>query len=152
MSGLLLLSHPVVPQAPPLVDAVGPVYEVFDGFELPDDPYAEGFQADGLVATPLGWSYGSDVAKPGGLPSRGPSQGGITGKVGAVGAQPLPVAECVHKDPSQFQAVKAPLLTTQFFFGPGGVAPGIAETLSLQNVQDNPPEPGSLESILLGAS
>lgn len=152
MSSLLLISHPVVPQEPPLQDAVAPNYEVFDGLELPDSPYEGGYAKTGLTTTGLGRSYGTDVARPGALNEFGPSQGGITGKVGAVGAQPLPVADCIHKDPSQYQSVKAPLLTTQFFFGPGAQAPGIAQTLTLTDIQENPPVPGDMASILMGLS
>lgn len=141
MSGLLIAGSHGVPETAPLESFVGTDYERFDGMEMPEEA--------GYMATPLGEEYTS--------PNPGAAQfeqvlrePGIPGKVGSIDATPLPVADCIHKPESQMVGAAVPWIpTTQFNLGPGGDAPGLDQSLFLQYVSDNPPQPDSLESIFL---
>jgi len=136
VAGILFLSGRNIAQAPGIEERVAPDYERFDGLE----PYApdEGSNLDAPAHN----------FRPGALATHAGGVGGIAGKVGSVGASPLPVADCVHR--SEFLSVEASLLTTQFRFGPGGAAPGIAATLAMTDLLVNPPAIDELSVIFAG--
>jgi hypothetical protein len=144
MAGLLLVSGPSVPQSAPLESAVDTNYERFDGLTYPQ----------GLDMVPVGEgdNYGP-TARPGQLQTHGPSNGkpakGIPGVVGSVGASPLPVADCLHK--VDFETVTASPSNPNFRFGPGGAAPGLAQTVMMTEIIQNPPQPEGLSLIFTGA-
>lgn len=133
---LLLVIHPPVPSAEPIERRVAPDYERFDGLA---DTVLEGSPS-------LGDAYGPSPRPGQQQTHRGP-QGGISGKVGSVGATPLPVADCVHK--TDFGWVEAPLVTTQFRFGPGGANPGVGSTMAASDSM-NPGQPSDFFSIFAG--
>lgn len=145
--GLLLITAPPVPTRPPLEHDVAPNYERFDGLEPLYDFEGE---PSGFVPTALGDSYGPS-GRPGQLNTHGPRIGGIPGKVGSVGASPWPVDNPNH--PGYPRAtVHATQLTTQYRLGPGGAAPGLAQTIAMTEITNAPPQPGDLTSILAGLS
>jgi hypothetical protein len=143
-AGLLATIGPrVVPQSPPTDQAVAYNFERFDGFEPLDHPAGERLvlPADGprpgQQATPLAeQTYTpSTLARP----------------VGVVGGQPLPVAPCIFRPPGDYTAAKAP--TVQWRLGVGQAGPsslGVANTLQLNEITQNPPQPGDLASIVGG--
>jgi hypothetical protein len=89
----------------------------------------------GSPSRPGGWQHGQEA-----LPSA------IPGKVGSVGATPLPVADCIHKPEEAMATAYASTLTTQFNAYPssGSRAPGLDQSLFLQGVVDNPVAPDDL--------
>ena len=105
-------------------------YERFDG--LDDLAAVADFMVVGSPSRPGG--YGQQRALPSAIP----------GKVGSVGATPLPVADAIHKPESDMATAYATPLTTQFRTGPGGAAPGLDQSLFLQSVVDNPTPPDDL--------
>lgn len=136
MSGLLIAGSHGVPTTAPLESFVATDYERFDGL---DDLAAI---ADNIVT--------GSPSRPGGFtdPQRAlPSA--IPGKVGSVGATPLPVADCVHKPESDMNTAYATPLTTQFngYASSGSAAPGLDQSLYLQSVVDNPVPPDSLAAM-----
>jgi hypothetical protein len=134
MSGLLIAGSHGVPTTAPLESFVATDYQRYDGFEdlaaIPDEI------VEGSPSRPGGWQQGQRA-----LPSA------IPGKVGSVGATPLPVADAIHKPESEMATAYASTLTTQFSGGPGGAAPGLDQSLYLQSVVDNPVAPDQLASI-----
>lgn len=133
MSGMLIAGSHGVPTTAPLEDFVATDYQRFDGLE-------------DLAAIPPNDTVGSPV-RPGGWGGQGALESAIPGKVGSVGATPLPVADCVHKPESQMATAYASTLTTQFQGGPGGAAPGLDQSLYLQYVNDNPAPPDDLAAM-----
>jgi hypothetical protein len=139
-----------VPQTPPLETRVAENYQRFDG--LDSTPYP-GSNLSGLETpydvTPRPGQAGTpgslvDVG-PGKL---GPNARGIPGVVGSVGATPLPVADCLKK--TNFETVAATQSNPNFRFGPGGQYQGIAQTIAMSEISQNPPQPGDLASIYAG--
>ena len=134
MSGLLIAGSHGVPAEAPLESFVATDYQRFDGLEdlaaIADEIVV------GSPSKPGGWQPGARA-----LPSA------IPGKVGSVGATPLPVADCIHKPESDMATAYATTLTTQFSGGPGGAAPGLDQSLYLQYVVDNPVPPDSLAAL-----
>ena len=129
MAGLLIAGSHGVPTEAPLESFVATDYERFDGLE-------------DLSATPTVDLIGSP-RKPGGYPDEVAIPSAIPGKVGSVGATPLPVADCIKRNEDR-QTAYATTLTTQFSGGPGGAAPGLDQSLYLQSVVDNPVPPDAL--------
>jgi hypothetical protein len=133
MSGLLIAGSHGVPSSPPLESFVATDYVRYDGFEdlaaIPDEMVV------GSPSRPGGW--GQQRALPSAIP----------GKVGSVGATPLPVADAIHKPESEMATAYASQLTTQFNTGPGARAPGLDQSLYLQYVVDNPVAPDQLAAI-----
>ena len=138
MSGLLIAGSHGVPSSAPLEDFVATDFERFDG--MADPPEAG-------LSNPLGEEYASP--RPGQANFSQHDLGvAIPGKVGSVGATPLPVADCIKKPENEMNAPSVGSQpTTQFNLGPGGAAPGLDKSLFLQFVNDNPPQPDSLGSI-----
>lgn len=133
MSGILIAGSHGVPSTPPLESFVATNYERFDGL-------------DELAAIPPVEVEGSPV-RPGGWGGERALESAIPGKVGSVGATPLPVADCIKKPESEMATAYASELTTQYNTGPGGAAPGLDQSLFLQSVVDNPVAPDSLAAI-----
>ena len=134
MASLLIAGSHGVPTTAPLESFVATDYERFDGL---DDLAAIADEiVEGSPSRPGGWQHGQRA-----LPSS------IPGKVGSVGATPLPVADAIHKPESEMATAYASTLTTQYNTGPGGAAPGLDQSLFLQSVSDNPTPPDSLASI-----
>ena len=136
---MLLAVNPVVPQDPPVESAIGPFYERFDGLE----PWAW-TQEDGYDPTSLGTSYG-DSPTPGQLNTDDTAPAGIYGKVGSVGANPVPVYDPLHKADMTSQLFSHP--TTQYRIGPGAKAPGLQNTITSTEVTNYQPQPDELASI-----
>lgn len=147
MSGVLVAGSKPVPATPPLQSAVAPYYERFDGLDeigQTGDP--------SVVSVALGVSYG-EQPDPGRLNAPFTPGRGIAGKVGSVGASPAPVA--TQWGPSAAlrvprETVHVSQLTTQLRMGPGGQAPGLAQTITMTEVQRNLPQPDDLSAIYLG--
>lgn len=137
MSGWLIAGSHGVPTTPPLESAVDTNFQLFDGFEQLE--VGQGW-------TGLGDEYGA-TPRPGGYSAQFRLEPGIPGKVGAVGATPLPVADCIHKPESEMATVYATPLTTQYNVGPGGASPGLDQSLYLQSVVDYLPSPDPLASF-----
>lgn len=168
----IIISNPgmIVGPAVPQTDlAVAPNFQRFDGLAAPninppgngpaispgeldhpaglnDTDYAAGFATDGgtysqsprpgQMAQPLGQVY---------------TEGPIQGVVGTVGGQPLPVSPRVYKDQGAYTPSKWP--TIQHRLGVGQKGPsslGVANTVQLSEITNNPPVPGDLQSILGG--
>ena len=134
MSGILIAGAHGVPSTAPLESFVATDYERFDGLE--DLAAIADEIVQGSPSKPGGWQAGQRA-----LPSS------IPGKVGSVGATPLPVADCIKKPEADMATAYASTLTTQFGTGPGGAAPGLDQSLYLQYVNDNPTPPDSLANI-----
>ena len=145
-----LPSDYVVPSsgAPDL--AVGANFERFDGLSQPplDHPAAQ---------DPMYGGRG-DVEAYGASPRPGQKNqpvgqeytpGPISGVVGVVGGQPLPVAPWLYKQkvgaytPSKTHSI-------QHRLGQGQAYQGVAQTVALSEITDNPPQPGDLTMILAG--
>lgn len=134
MSGLLIAGSHGVPSGPPLESFVATDYERFDGLE---DPSAA-VVPTGVTGSPSSpGAYGRQEYRPVAIP----------GKVGSVGATPLPVADAIHKPEEAMATAYASQLTTQYRTGPGGAAPGLDESLYLQYIVDNPTPPDPLAAI-----
>lgn len=143
MAGVLIAGSRPVPSTPPVETAVAPYYERFDGLEAIGQ-----VPGNGVTSTPFGVSYG-EAPDPGRLNAPFTLGHGIAGKVGSVGASPLPVADRIHRMGAV--SVHVSQLTTQFRHGPGGSGfQGIAQTLAMTEIQQNLPEPDQLSSIILG--
>jgi hypothetical protein len=139
VSGLLIAGSHGVPSTAPLESFVATDYERFDGMDLPQElGYIPVGLGDGFTSPAPGKAnVGQRLLEP-----------GIPGKVGSVGATPLPVADAIHKPESQMAtAAVGSQPTTQYNLGPGGAAPGLDQSLFLQFVNENPPQPDSLASI-----
>jgi hypothetical protein len=136
---MLLAVNPAVPQTPPVEDAIGPFFERSDGL----DAWAW-TQEDGYDPTALGVSYGASP-DPGRNNTDATQPAGIYGKVGTVGANPIPVFDPLHKAIMEAQLFSHP--TTQYRIGPGGKAPGLQQTITSTEVTNYAPEPDELASI-----
>lgn len=144
MSGLMISYAKPVPVTPPLESRVQENYVRYDG--LDSTPYP------GLEVSPLEDAYPT-TPRPGASASDtkgklGPNARGIPGVVGSVGATPLPVGDCLKK--TVFETVAATQSNPNFRFGPGGAYQGIAQTLAMSEITNNPPQPGDLASIFMG--
>lgn len=154
----IIISNPgmIVGPAVPQTDlAVAPNFERFDGLSQPpldhpagvdDTNYTGGFATNGgtfsesprpgQMAQPEGQVY---------------TPGVISGVVGTVGGQPYPVSPRIYKDEGAYTPSKWP--TVQHRLGVGQRGPsslGVANTVQLSEITNNPPVPGDLQSILAG--
>lgn len=134
MSGLLIAGSHGVPSQAPLESFVATDYQRFDGLDTPDGPQPPA-ELEGSPNRPGGW--GGERALPLAIP----------GKVGSVGATPLPVADCIHKPESAMATAYATPLTTQFSGGPGGAAPGVDQSFYLDYIVNNPVAPDPLAAL-----
>jgi hypothetical protein len=148
MASLLIAgSHPL-PATPPLQHNVAPNYERFDGL----DELQGQMDGSNYVSTSLGVSYG-EQPDPGRLNAPFTRGNGIPGKVGSVGASPYPVqTQWGPSGPGAAvrKSTRVSQLTTQFNTGPGGVAPGLQQTLQLTEIIKNPPQREDAAVIFLG--
>ncbi len=143
MAGVLIAGSNAVPSTPPVEEAVAPYYERYDGLE----PIGQ-VPGNGVISTPFGVSYG-EQPDPGRLNAPFTRGNGIAGKVGSVGASPLPVADRIHRMGAE--SVKVSQLTTQFRMGPGSSGfQGIAQSVSMTEIQQGLPSPEGLSSIYTG--
>lgn len=143
MSGLMMARSRPLPASPPLQDRLDADYRRFDG--LDSTPYPGG-ENTGLevpyASTPRPGQAGTHGD------AMGPNARGIPGVVGSVGAAPLPVGDCLRK--VSFATVAATQSNPNFRGGPGGAYQGIAQTLAMTEISQNPPQPGDLASIIAG--
>lgn len=145
----------IVPGSPQADLAVAPNFERFDGIDQPvlDNPAAD--VADGASGGSLGADY-NPTPRPG--QTNQPigqvyTEGPLSGVVGVLGGQPLPVADRIQRPAGVTTLVNAP--TVQFRMGIAQRGPselGVAQTVALGQITSNPPEPGDLQSILSGWS
>lgn len=143
MSSLSLIAAGPVPETPPLEQAVAPNYRRYTGLNHPLN--------EGMTPVGEGSNYGPS-ARPGQEQTYGPANGrparGIPGVVGSVGASPLPVADCLHA--TGFATAQGTPSNPNFRFGPGGAAPGLAATVAMTEIVNNPPQPEGLSYITGG--
>ena len=132
----------IVPGAPQPDMAVAPNFERFDGLSQPplDNPAGQP-GVTGSASRPGGWVTPDEY-----------TPGVISGVVGTVGGQPLPVADWQTSTAHQQQATYTPSRTpsVQFRLGDGQANQGVAQTVQLSEITNNPPVPGDLTSILAG--
>jgi hypothetical protein len=131
--------------------AVAPNFERFSGLEgSPElDHPASG---DGA------WNSGSDYGmtpRPGQLSQpvgQTYTKGPLQGTVGVIGGQPLPVRAWESADDSAATRGYTPSKTPsiQHRLGDGQNFQGLAQTVILSELTQNPPQPGDLTSILAG--
>ena len=145
MSGILIIGSRPFPTTPPLRANVAADYERYDGLDQRQGDTPE----NAVLTTALGRSYGETPA-PGRINAPYTRPNGIAGKVGSVGASPLPVAAAVHRDPREMRSTRVSQLTTQYRHGPGAKPGGLAQTIAMTEITRNPPQPGDLTSILAG--
>jgi hypothetical protein len=143
VSSLSLLAAGPVPETPPLEQAVAPNYRRYTGLNHPKNA--------GMIPVGEGANYGPS-ARPGQQQTYGPANGkparGIPGVSGSVGASPLPVADCLHR--TVFETAQGTPANSNFRFGPGGAAPGLASTVQMSEIVNNPPQPEGLSYITGG--
>ena len=153
MTGMLLnFAGPdfVVPQVAPSDLAVAANFERFDGLTLPTTNPVTG---DGDSAV---YAFGPDHYGASPTPGRADTPvreqtytpGPLRGTVGVVGGQPLPTSDRIHRGPGTVQLVSE--YNTQHRLGVGQAYQGIAQTVQLQAITDNPPEPAGMTAILGG--
>jgi hypothetical protein len=149
----------VVPETPPVDLAVAPYYEKFDGLTALDNP-ATGDPISGGTGT--GSMYGFDrlteYPRPGALDTpvweQTYTRGPIAGLTNSLGGQPLsavPVSDRIHRPPGTTQRVTE--FNTQQRLGVGQAGPsslGVANTVQMGELVNNPPEPTPLDQILSG--
>jgi hypothetical protein len=139
---------PPVSAAPDL--AVAPGFERFDGLSQPplDHPAA---------LDPLSGGSGGGGAEYGATPRPGQmnqpvgqvyTPGPISGVVGTVGGQPLPVSPRIYKSPGDYTHSRTHSI--QWRLGQGQAFQGVAQTVALSEITSNPPQPGDLTAILAG--
>lgn len=160
MAGAVLLGPGLAgmiisPQTPQLQSAVAANYEAFDGLMPLDNP-ATGTPDSGDVGG--GAQYGFDV--PGDYPRPGQSdqplgqvytRGPLSATVGTLGGQPLPVSERIYKDSGNYTKSNTPSIQQRLGVGQHGPSElGVAQTVTLSQITDNPPQPGDLTLILAG--
>lgn len=146
MSGMLLnWAGPdlVVPEAAPTDLAVAPNFERFDGLTPLDHP----------AGSPKFWGDGA-TPRPGMQPTEDTyTPGPLAGVVGVIGGQPLAAA---RTSPRITRPEGATTLTTDYIAaqqqrsGVGQDYQGVAQTVALQDLLDNPPEPAGMTAILAG--
>ncbi len=135
MSVLIASAKPfIVPGTPPEDMAVAPNFERFDGLAPLDKPTGRdpGTRSDGT--TPVAQQTYTRSA-----------WDAITG---TVGGQPLPVADPIHRP--EGASTPAYAISTQFRGGAGQANQGVAQTVALADIANNPPTVGDLTSILAG--
>ena len=155
MAGMLLQwAGPLaVPSVPPVEIAVAPNFERFDGLGQPQLDHPAGDGAGGGAA--YGWDLAGHSPRPG--QSDQPhgqtyTPGPITGVVGTVGGQPLPVADAIHRGPGAgYTVAHSPSIQHRLGVGQRGPSSlGAANTVQLSEVTNNPPQPGDIASIIAG--
>lgn len=138
-AGMILSAGPdlVVPTAPPSDQAVAANFERFDGL------------------TPLDHPAGQRIFYPGGGPRPGSqptpdtyTPGPQAGLVNTLGGQPLPVSPRITRPPGETTYTTA--LGVQFRTGVGQNYQGVAQTVALADITNNPPVPDSMSTILGG--
>ena len=125
----------------PLDRTVAANYERFDGLDTLDNY--------GTVPSPT--TYGPvDNPRPG-QSVHTPltyTPGPLSGLTNTLGGQPLPVADWRFA-PGDYTPAHTPQ-TMQHRFGNGQAYQGVAQTVALGDIINNPPQPDSLDSILRG--
>jgi len=132
----------VVPGVAPTDLAVAQNFERFDGLTPLDNPagnqqlvYFDGHQPRPGASDP--------TAHPNTY-----TPGPIAGLVNVIGGQPLPVSDRIHRPAGVTQDVQE--YNTQNRRGVGQAYQGVAQTIQLQRLVDNPPEPAGMTAILEG--
>jgi len=153
MSSGVLLQHAgplIVGQTPQPDMAVAYNFERFDGIDQPplDHPAAEDPESGGSRG--FGVDYGASPRPGQHNQPQGQvyTPGPLSGVVGVVGGQPLPVSPRITRPAGTVTLVNAPSI--QWRLGVGQGYQGVAQTVALSEITDNPPVPGDLTSILAG--
>jgi len=143
MGMLYYAQAPVVPRTPPVELNHAYNFQEFDGLETPLG------NAPGEVS--FGTNYGS-TPRPGAintpLSEQTYTRGPLRGTVGTLGGQPLPVANPLYRLGRGYTPSTTP--TIQFRIGAGQNYQGVAQTVALSEVTNNPPVPGDLSGIIAG--
>jgi len=149
----------VSPLNPQLDLAVAPNFERFDGLTLPNDHPATN---DPERSCPgFGVDYGANVPghypRPGNMNTPMADQvytpGPIKGVVGTIGGQPLSgarVSDRINRPPGDYTRSKTHSI--QFRTGVGQNNQGMAQTVTLSEITNSPPQPGDITSIIAGRS
>lgn len=135
MSVLVATARPfIVPGTPPEDMAVAPNFERFDGMQPLDKPSGKvpGSRTDGT--TPL--AQQTYTASP------------WDGVTATIGGQPLPVADPLFR-PAGSSTPAFPV-NVQYRGGVGQANQGVAQTVAMAELANNPPPSGDLTSILAG--
>jgi hypothetical protein len=132
----------LVPQEPPAELAHAANFERFDGYEAL-------VNNDG--GTPVGANYGA-TPRPG---QRNQPLGqvftrsALSRTVGTIGGQPLPVANWLYRVGRGYTPSRG-ASHPQFRLGVGQNYQGVAQTVTLSEITNNPPVPGDLSGIIAG--
>jgi hypothetical protein len=144
--GTIPATRPATSESPDL--AIASNFERFDGLGQPplENPASQSEE------TALGEVYGASPRPGQHNQQEGQvyTRGALVGVTGTIGATPLPVSDWKYHQGAYTGAV-APSI--QFRQGVGQRGPselGAAQTTALGGITNNPPEPGSLSSIIAG--
>ncbi len=135
MSVLVATAKPfIVPGAPPEDMAVAPNFERFDGLAPLDKPTGRnpGTRTNGTTPVDL-QTY---------------TRSAWDAVTGTVGGMPLPVADPLHRP--EGSSTPAYPVNMQYRGGVGQANQGVAQTVQLATLANNPPAAGDLSSILAG--
>lgn len=140
-----------IPGSPPADLAVAPNFERFDGLDEPhlDNPAGvQGDRSQGGAAYGPGPRPGQQNQPTGQEYTPGP----ITGLVGVLGGQPLPVSDRIHRPAGSYTGVATNVgLPHRLGIGQRGPsALGADQTVKLAEITNNPPQPGDLTAIIGG--
>lgn len=129
----------MVPQSAPSDQAVAWNYEQFDGLTDLDHPAGNERSVfwDGHTPRP-GMQPTPDVYTPGPL----------AGVAGTLGGQPLPTSERIKRVEGTATYTVSP--SVQFRLGVGQQYQGVAQTVALADITNNPPTPDGMGAILAG--
>lgn len=161
MAGAVLLGPGLAgmiigPEVPQTENAVAANFERFDGLSSPplENPAAASPDDAAVGGAQYGWDIPGDSPRPG--QSDQPlgqvyTPGPISGVVGTVGGQPLPVSERIYRDAGNYTKSRTPSVQMRIGVGQHGPSElGVAQTVQLSEITNNPPQPGDLTSILAG--
>ena len=132
------------PTAPDL--AVAPNFERFDGIDEPPLDHPAGQQDGQRVG--IDYGHGPRPGQKNQPTGQVYTPGPLSGVVGVLGGQPLPVGDRIHRPDGVVTLVHTPSI--QFRLGVGQAYQGIEQTVALSEITNNPPQPGDLSAIIAG--
>lgn len=154
---MIIIANPgeIVGPAVPQTDlAVAPNFQRFDGLENPPLDHPAGLDDTNYVGGFATGGHFGESPRPGqmGQPlDQVYTPGAISGVVGTVGGQPLPVSARIYKEEGAYTASKWPTIQQRLGVGQKGPSSlGVANTVALSEITNSPPVPGDLTSILAG--
>ena len=142
-AGVLLAAgqHRSLPSTPPVDMAVAPNFERFTGTHPNLDNAPQNAKVQGSPNKPGGYYEGEQVY------TRGRT-GGLTN---VLGGEPLPVSDRIHRPAGVTQLVNAPTIQLRLGVGQHGPSSlGLAQTVALATITNNPPAGADILSIISG--